>query len=130
MARPRSPTGCPRRGLRCASTPECAAGAPRPRLLLCALDMKAVLYGASGHARVVLDAARSTGAFDVVAVVDDRADLKGSKFEGLQVLGDRSAFSAVRDLGARAIILGIGSVDVGDPRRAIYNRIAPLGFEL
>jgi FlaA1/EpsC-like NDP-sugar epimerase len=92
--------------------------------------MKAVLYGASGHARVVLDAARSTGAFDVVAVVDDRADLLGTLFEGIQVIGDRSAFSAARDRGARVLLLGIGTVDVGDPRRDIYDRVLPLGFEL
>jgi sugar O-acyltransferase (sialic acid O-acetyltransferase NeuD family) len=92
--------------------------------------MKAVLYGASGHARVVLDAARSTGAFDVVAVVDDRADLKGTQFEGLDVIGDRSTFPAVRDRGARALLLGIGSVDVGDLRRVIYDRVVPVGFEL
>jgi sugar O-acyltransferase (sialic acid O-acetyltransferase NeuD family) len=92
--------------------------------------MKAVLYGASGHARVVLDAARTTGAFDVVAVVDDRADLKGTRFEGLEVIGDRSAFSALKDRGARALLLGIGSVDVGDARRVIYDRVLLLGFEL
>src|SRR5437773_85531 len=91
--------------------------------LLCALDMKAVLVGAGGHARVVLDAARASG-IDVVAVVDARADLKGSKFEGLEIVGDESAIASLRGRGVDAVLLGVGSIDVGDTRRKLYARIS------
>jgi sugar O-acyltransferase (sialic acid O-acetyltransferase NeuD family) len=91
--------------------------------------MKAVLVGAGGHARVVLDAARA-GGIDVIAVVDARADLKGTTFEGLEVMGDESAIAALRKRGADTVLLGVGSVDVGDTRRALYARIAALGLAL
>src|SRR2546430_13571427 len=97
--------------------------------LLCALDMKAVLVGAGGHARVVLDAARASG-LDVVAVVDARADLKGSKFEGLEIVGDESAIADLRRRGVDAVLLGVGSIDVGGARRALYARISALGLQL
>lgn len=83
--------------------------------------------GAGGHARVVLDAARASGV-DVVAVVDARADLKGSKFEGLEVVGDESAIAAMR--GVDTALLGVGSIDVGDTRRKLHARIAALGLRL
>jgi len=92
--------------------------------------MKAVLLGAGGHARVVIDAARSTGVFDVIAVVDARPDLKGTRFEGVEVIGDELALPLARERGAKALILGVGSVDVGDRRRDLYERFASLGFEM
>jgi UDP-perosamine 4-acetyltransferase len=92
--------------------------------------MRAVLIGAGGHAKVVLDAARSAKDIEVIAVVDAKKELAGTRFEGLEVIGDVSALPRAREGGATAIVLGVGSVDVGDARRALYERIAGLGFEL
>jgi len=92
--------------------------------------VKAVLVGAGGHARVVLDAARSSGAVDVIAVIDAKPELAGTRFDGVEVIGDESALAKARALGATAIVLGVGSVDVGDRRRDLYERIARSGFEL
>ena len=91
--------------------------------------MKAVLVGAGGHARVVLDAARAGGS-EVIAVVDARAELVGSSFEGLEVVGDESKIVALRERGVDAVLLGVGSVAVGDTRRALYARISALGLAL
>jgi UDP-perosamine 4-acetyltransferase len=92
--------------------------------------MKAVLVGAGGHARVVLDAARASGAIEVIAVVDARADLKGAAFEGLEVVGDESAIGTLQQRGVTAALLGVGSVDVDDVRRRLFARISALGLEL
>lgn len=92
--------------------------------------MKVVLIGAGGHARVVLDAARASGAFEIIAVVDARGDLKGSKFEGLEVVGDESAIAPLRTQGVVAALLGVGSVDVRDVRRALFARMAAFGLDL
>ena len=77
----------------------------------------------------MLDAARAAG-IEVVAVVDARADLKGSSFEGLDVVGDESAIASLRDRGVDAALLGVGSVDVGETRRALYARISAFGLAL
>src|SRR5260221_14713855 len=90
--------------------------------------MKAVLIGAGGHARVVLDAVRAAGVVEVIAVVDARADLKGSSFEGIEVVGDESAIAALQRRGVEAVLFGVGSVDARDVRRKLYERIAALGL--
>src|SRR3977135_1660940 len=87
-----------------------SGGAASTRLL-CALDMKAVLIGAGGHARVVLDAARAPGAFEIVAVLDANADRKGASLDGLEIVGDESEITALRGRGVNAALLGVGSVD-------------------
>jgi UDP-perosamine 4-acetyltransferase len=92
--------------------------------------MKAVLIGAGGHAKVVLDAARSAKDVDVIAVVDAKKELAGTRFEGVEVIGDESALPKARERGATAIVLGVGSIDVGDRRQALYERVARLGFDL
>ena len=92
--------------------------------------MKAVLIGAGGHARVVLDAARAGKHIEVVAVVDADPAKRGTQFEGLDVVGDESVLPALRARGIDAIVLGVGSVDVGPTRRSLFQRVSGLGFEL
>jgi UDP-perosamine 4-acetyltransferase len=92
--------------------------------------MKAVLIGAGGHARVVLDAARAAGAFEIVAVLDANADRKGASLDGLEIVGDESEITALRGRGVNAALLGVGSVDVGDVRRRLFARISGMGLEL
>lgn len=92
--------------------------------------MKAVLVGAGGHARVVLDAARAAGGFEIIAVVDARTELKGTDFEGLQVVGDESEIASLRQRGVVAALLGVGSVDAGDVRRRVFARMSALGLSL
>src|SRR2546428_452249 len=92
--------------------------------------MKAVLIGAGGHARVVLDAARSALALEIVAVIDAKRELAGTRFEGVDVLGDESALPAARERGAIAVLLGVGSIDVGDARRSLYERLSTLGLDM
>jgi sugar O-acyltransferase (sialic acid O-acetyltransferase NeuD family) len=92
--------------------------------------MKAVLIGAGGHARVVLDAARAANGIEVSCVVDADPAKRGTAFEGLEVVGDESALAGIRARGVEAIVLGVGSIDVGRGRRALFERVSVLGFEL
>ena len=92
--------------------------------------MKAVLVGAGGHARVVLDAARSGAAIEVIAVVDAKPELAGTRFDGVEIIGDEAALPKARGLGATAIVLGVGSIDIGDRRRDLYERVVRSGFAL
>lgn len=91
---------------------------------------KAVLIGAGGHARVVLDAARSRGGLDVIAVIDAKTALAGTWFDGVEVIGDERTLSVARERGATAMLLGVGSVDAGDARRELFDRLSRTGFEL
>ena len=86
--------------------------------------------GAGGHARVVLDAARAGRHIDIVAIIDDDPVKKGTAFEGLTIEGDRSVLPALRARGIEAIVLGVGSTDVGRTRRAIFSFAAASGLAL
>ena len=92
--------------------------------------MKAVLIGAGGHARVVLDAARAAKRIDIVCVIDADPAKRGTRFEDLDVIGDESVLPGLRARAIDAIVLGVGSVDVNATRSALFRRVSSLGFEL
>jgi UDP-perosamine 4-acetyltransferase len=91
--------------------------------------MKVVLYGAGGHARVVLDAARAQG-LDVIAVLDDRVELHGSTLDGVEVIGGEGVLNDLRGRGVEGAILGVGSIEATPVRAALYERIATRGLAL
>jgi UDP-perosamine 4-acetyltransferase len=91
--------------------------------------MKVLLYGAGGHARVVLDAARRQG-LDVVAAIDDRADLHGSTIDGVDIVGGDGALDDLRLRGVEGAVLGVGSIDAAPGRAAVYERLAARRFAL
>jgi UDP-perosamine 4-acetyltransferase len=92
--------------------------------------MRAVLLGAGGHARVLIDAARAMGGLDVVAVVDDNTNLHGRTFEGAPVVGALTELARLREEGIEAVLLGIGSVEISDLRAALFERVSALGFRM
>jgi UDP-perosamine 4-acetyltransferase len=85
--------------------------------------MRVVLVGASGHASVVLDAARAQG-LDVIAAVDDRAELHGTAIDGVPIVGPVDSLSDLRRAGAEGAILGVGSIDAPSRRASLYERVA------
>jgi sugar O-acyltransferase (sialic acid O-acetyltransferase NeuD family) len=92
--------------------------------------MKAVLIGAGGHARVVLDAARAGKRIDVVAIIDDDPAKHGTPFEGLTIEGDRSILPALRRRGVEAIVFGVGSTVVSAARRSLFEGVRSIGLEV
>ena len=91
--------------------------------------MRVVLIGAGGHARVVLDAARSQG-LDVAAAIDMDVSKQGHQIDGVPIVGDERELPALRSTGISAAILGVGSIDVGPRRAELFARIAQAGFQL
>lgn len=70
------------------------------------------IFGASGHAKVVLDAARLQG-HDVLAVFDDNPALAGGRFMGCPVPGGREALLPwCLESGVTAGIVAIGQNQV------------------
>lgn len=67
-----------------------------------------VIWGASGHALVVADAARAERKFSIVGFVDDRPELKGLAFAGSQVLGGRDALRDLHSRGVRHLHVAVG----------------------
>ncbi len=80
-------------------------------------------YGAGGHARSLLEAIRSAGEFEVVALVDD--DPKRTEVFGVPVV---SALEEAR--GAEHAFVGVGGVADRETRVRVFARLLEAGFTL
>ena len=67
-----------------------------------------VIWGASGHAAVVADAARASGKFEIVGFLDDRFPDGGPEFCQAPILGGRERLGAIRARGISNLIFGFG----------------------
>lgn len=85
-----------------------------------------VIWGASGHARVLADIVRLAGEFEIAGFIDD-ANPEVRTFLGAPILGSRDQLAMLHSNGARHVIVGIGNC-------AIRSRLAGIaegvGFEL
>lgn len=69
-----------------------------------------VIWGASGHAKVVADAVRLEGRFQLVGFLDD-VDPQPRRFLGLPVFGGAEALSRLRGDGVTHVVFGFGNCD-------------------
>lgn len=87
-----------------------------------------VIWGASGHARVVADMVRLTGKFDIVGFLDDiDPDRKGTPFCGSLILGGSEQLEQLRSNNIRHIIFGFGDCQA---RLTLASVVVRFGFEL
>lgn len=92
--------------------------------------MKAVIAGAGGHARSVIEALRASGAAEPVACTDPRAELKGTQVDGVPIAGDDDQLEGLRGEGIEAAFIGVGGTGDNAPRQAVYERVLAAGFQL
>ncbi len=69
---------------------------------------KIFIYGASGHAKVVIDIVEQQGLYEIAFLVDDDLSLKGLEFFGYPVLGGKDELLTTNDPPKKAIV-AIGS---------------------
>ena len=86
--------------------------------------------GAGTHAKSVLEALRSSGRFDVTALVDDDRARAGIAVLGVPVLADSVALERLRGEGIRHAFVGVGGTRDSGPRRRVFERLGGAGFEL
>lgn len=84
------------------------------------------IYGASGHAKVIIDAVIKEGKYRIVGIIDDDPKLWKSKFCGYPVIGGDNVLKdkAYRD---SRLILAIGD---NAARKKLWQTINVLGHEL
>jgi UDP-perosamine 4-acetyltransferase len=83
-------------------------------------------YGAGGHARSLLEALRSAGEFEVVALIDD--DPRRTEMLGVPVVADAPA--SFRDQGVEHAFVGVGGVGERETRARVFDRLLEAGFAL
>jgi UDP-N-acetylbacillosamine N-acetyltransferase len=87
-----------------------------------------LIWGASGHARVVADIIRLTGKFEITGFIDNIDPSRhGSEFCGAEVLGGQEKLGQFHNMGNRHIILGFGNCEA---RLTLSIVVQELGFEL
>ncbi|HBG05063.1 MAG: serine acetyltransferase [Geobacteraceae bacterium GWC2_58_44] len=85
---------------------------------------KIFVFGASGHAKVVIDIIERQGSFDIAFLVDDNVNVTGRTVSGYPVIGGKGA------LLASGIRRGIVAIVCNDARYSVVRWCERKGFEL
>jgi sugar O-acyltransferase (sialic acid O-acetyltransferase NeuD family) len=89
---------------------------------------RAFVWGASGHAKVVADAALLASSLEVVGFFDElRPERDGEVLMSLPIWAGADGLSKLRERGVTHALLGVGDCDA---RYGIWRRAAELGFSL
>jgi len=88
--------------------------------------MRLVILGAGGHARVVLDAARTMTDVEVVGLVTPDRDR--GPIDGAPIVGTDADLAALRATGATHAVVAVGSVEPGPARAALFMLIGAAGL--
>ncbi len=89
---------------------------------------KLVIWGASGHARVVADIIRLREEYEIVGFLDDvNPDRRNAEFCGSRVLGGQEQLVHLRRQGIDHIIFGFGDCNA---RLKLSKLVQELGFSL
>ena len=85
------------------------------------------IWGASGHGRVVLDAALASPGLSIIGFLDDDLSRKGQAFAGLPVLGGADVLPRLIAEGLRRVHVAVGHCAI---RERIAASLPSLGVEL
>jgi len=80
---------------------------------------KIFVFGASGHAKVVIDVIEQQGLYDIPFLADDDPGLKGATVYGYQVIGGKT------ELLASGIKRGIVAIGSNKARCAVSTWLSP-----
>jgi sugar O-acyltransferase (sialic acid O-acetyltransferase NeuD family) len=82
------------------------------------------VFGASGHAKVVIEAIERQGKHEIAFLVDDDPAMKGKTFMGYRIIGGREDLLAAKERIGSAVV-AIGS---NEARRAVAAWLSERGF--
>jgi sugar O-acyltransferase (sialic acid O-acetyltransferase NeuD family) len=88
---------------------------------------KIIVYGASGHAKVLLDILERGSEYEIAGLLDDNAESTGPEVFGYRVLGGGELLGKVKAMGVEAGIVAIGDNEI---RGALVRRMLEHGLEL
>lgn len=83
-----------------------------------------LIYGASGHAKVVIDIVEQQGLHKIVGLIDDARERHGQEFFGYRVLGGQEILAQYRHC---SILIAIGD---NATRKKFQETVKALGYEL
>ena len=90
---------------------------------------KIVIIGGGGHAKVVVDAIKCSGKFDIHGIIDPNLE-KGVSVLGVPVLGSDDILAEIFKREVKCAFIGIGSIGDCCVRKKIYDNLKRIGFRL
>jgi UDP-perosamine 4-acetyltransferase len=90
-------------------------------------NMKTVIIGAGGHARVVFEILNYDRNIEVVAFVDNVIRGSDEKIMNVPVFGDHSVLPKLLESGVKSAIIGVGTNNI---RQAHFEKIKNMDIEL
>lgn len=90
--------------------------------------MKIVGLGAGGHARAVVELFQMAGEHEIIGMLDPRRELWGTDLGGAPVLGGDDLLAGLKDKGAQAVFLGVGTRAETTERIRLHQFARDLGF--
>ncbi len=88
---------------------------------------KIIIFGASGHAKVVIDVVEKQGAARIEFLADDNVELHGQEFYGYRVMGGRRELQARLSCAGMECLIAIGNNRI---RAELTSWIEAHGFRL
>ncbi len=88
---------------------------------------KIVVYGAGGHAKVVLDILEREERYQIMGLIDDDPRWEEGEVFGYRVLGSGEALERLRSCGVEGAIIAIGD---NETRGRLARRVEALGLRL
>lgn len=83
-----------------------------------------LIYGASGHAKVVIDIIEQQGLYEIIGLIDDAQECHGQEFFGYRVLGGQEILAQYRHC---SVLIAIGD---NATRKKLQGTVKALGYEL
>lgn len=80
-----------------------------------------VVLGGGGHARVLIDALRLSGAATLRAVLDADPVLWGQELLGVPIIGGDALLPNLRDQGVTHFVVGLGGIGDNRPRQRLFE---------
>ncbi len=93
---------------------------PNPLTADAAERPRCVILGGGGHARVVIDALRESGAAVPAAVLDAQPSLRGTTVLEVPVMGDDELLPTLPRQGITHFVVGLGAVGDNRPRERLF----------
>ncbi len=87
------------------------------------MSCELLIYGASGHAKVVIDIVEQQGVHRILGLLDDAPERQGGDFLGYRVLGGQQTLIGHRRCG---ILIAIGN---NNARKRVQEHAKALGYE-
>jgi sugar O-acyltransferase (sialic acid O-acetyltransferase NeuD family) len=89
------------------------------------MKMPIVVFGAGGHAKVVVDVLEAMGRYEILGLFDDSAELKGTVRAKYTVIGSKADLLMMRKDRVQGLIIALGD---NHRRRIVYDEAELMGF--